>query len=265
MVSVFTGCEFAFNGLKGNGIVVEKQFEVSDFKSVDVGDNFDVYLEKGNQPGVRIVADENFMQQIRVYNRGEALTIEARRNFYDASSLKVYITYVEMSSLNVSGSADLQASKSIIADSFTVHVSGGARADLNIEAGQLTSNVSGGATIRLTFKGDEIRSEGSGGSGGRIKISDGVTGKFNVSGGSAFTVEGICANAKIECSGGSGFKGKGLVVQTADVSTSGASTANLNVEHELSISASGASSVSILGNPRVVHKEISSAASFRMQ
>ena len=122
MISVFSGCEFAFNGLKGNGVVVEREFEVSNFNSIDVGDNFDVYLEKGNQPGVRIVADENFMQQIRVYNRSETLIIEARRNFYDASSLKVYITYVDISSLNVSGSADVQASKPIIAENFKLQV-----------------------------------------------------------------------------------------------------------------------------------------------
>ena len=134
-----------------------------------------------------------------------------------------------------------------------------------IESGKLTSDASGGGTIKLSFRGDEIYGEGSGGSGVRIQVFDGAIGNFRVSGGSTYAVEGTCTGVDVDCSGGSAFKGGELLVKTAMVSTSGASTAYLNVENELSVMASGASSVSILGNPRVVKKDISSAASLRMQ
>ncbi|PLX20197.1 MAG: hypothetical protein C0599_09550, partial [Salinivirgaceae bacterium] len=115
-VSLLNGCEFMPNGIKGNGKVVNKEIEISAFNGIDVSGGFDVYLKKGSTPHVRLMVDENLLPHIKVASNNNMLKINTQKNFWKYKSLKVFITYQDLSVLDVSGGVDLIAEEKITSD-----------------------------------------------------------------------------------------------------------------------------------------------------
>lgn len=261
---LFSSCDFVFNGIKGNGKIVEKQMEITDFNSIKVGGGFNVYLERSSAPGVRVEADENLMEHIRIYNRGETLIIDSRKNFYNYRSLKVYVSYVNIEAVDISGGVNLYASGNIEADDFSLEMSGGSDADIEIVATKLVVDMRGGVDLDLKYTGAEMDLSGSGGTDCRLSLFDLDRSTFSLSGGCDASVIGHANYTEISCTGGSDFNARGFEAQKANVSASGAADVHLKVVEELSVSASGASSVSILGNAQVIHKNVDKSASFQM-
>ena len=108
-------------------------------------------------------------------------------------------------------------------------------ADLHI-SGASTANVAG-------FKGDKLTAELSGASKAKI---DGVTSEFNG-----------------RASGASSIDAANLKAENADVNSSGASNITVNASGDLKADASGASSVTYIGDPKSIKQNASGASSVK--
>jgi predicted small metal-binding protein len=86
---------------------------------------------------------------------------------------------------------------------------------------------------------------------------------FDVSGASKINVKGTCDKLELDLSGASSFAGFGFVSQYADLKLSGASEAELTVEKEFTIEASGASRCNYKGNPIIRKMDITGASSVK--
>jgi hypothetical protein len=253
-VSFLHACEFMPNGMKGNGKVINKDFEVTTFNGIDVSGSFDVYLKKGTGPEVRIMADENLFPHIKVIVDNNMLKINSRKNFWKYKSLKVFITYENLSVMDISGGVDLIAEDKIISDDFVVRFSGGSDGKIKLEANKLILDLSGGADLDVDFRGEEVIFNGSGGSDADLTIKDAVKTNFTLSGGADADVIGSAEFANISCSGGSDFNGLGFKLSRAIVEATGAGDARVYVSDEITLRESGAGSVRFEGGAKIVDK-----------
>lgn len=87
----------------------------------------------------------------------------------------------------------------------------------------------------------------------------GDTLKLESNGASSITVGGSVTNLEATFSGASRLDAKSLRSQTATVSLSGASLADVNVTETLNASISGAGNLTYSGNPKSVEKDVSGA------
>jgi len=87
----------------------------------------------------------------------------------------------------------------------------------------------------------------------------------DVSGASKVKVDGETSQLKAEASGASKIDAQNLAADNCNVSTSGASGANVNVTGSLSADASGASHINYSGNPKDIQKKSSGASSINVQ
>jgi len=96
----------------------------------------------------------------------------------------------------------------------------------------------------------------------RIFVKGINTESFNVdcSGASVIKLIGKVVNFDADISGASYLNSKHLIAENVKIDCSGASKAIVNAKSSLSVEASGASSVSFTGNPKVVNTDVSGIA-----
>jgi hypothetical protein len=142
--------------LSTNLFAGEFEKELDDFNTITVAGNFEVYLEKGDKPGAKVVnTDPELLdEQIQFVQKGADLRITTKGNSVRKLSLKIYLTYTSMVEVNCNKGGWLETKNPLEGEKVTLNVStdGVIHAQLsckNVEASVLT-----GGTIRLSGSAD---------------------------------------------------------------------------------------------------------------
>lgn len=163
-LSIFSSCDDDFIGLKGEGPVVEENRTAPDFDQVSLSIPARVFIEQGPKEEMRLVAQENVLENIETYVRGGELMIKFDKNVRKHEPITIYLTTPEVHSLSVSGSGDIIGENMIEAESLSVHISGSGGVELEVETEDLRTNISGSGKCTYQGQVDEhtIRISGSG-------------------------------------------------------------------------------------------------------
>lgn len=200
------------------------------FHAIHVSGGIDLYLSSGEEAIAVSAKDLEDRDRIRTEVENGVLKI-----WYDWKGgvgflkgvnrqLKAYVSYKTLDRLSASGGSDLVVDGTINANRFSMEVSGGSDFRGKINAQELTINQSGGSDISI------------GGKAGKLTV---------------------------EASGGSDFNGYDLVAETATISASGGSDAEVTVNKELTANASGGSDVNYRGNASAVTANKSGGSSVK--
>ena len=188
--------------------------EAKGYNAINVSNAFDVYLTQSNEEAVAVSAAETkYREKIKVEVKDRTLFIkyDGDGKFWNTGNkkLKAYISFKDISKLNISGACD-------------VYING------TLKAPKLNISQSGASDLK-----------------GKLDVDDLV---IDLSGASDMNVTGAARNVDVEASGASDFKGYDLVSETCNARASGASSIKVTVNKELSAHASGASDVHYKGN-----------------
>lgn len=185
-----------------------KQFEVSDFRAIDLSGAYSVLIKRGEECSISADGEEADIQKLRVRVSGGVLGIEQPKDLFSFGMNKkrigLVITLPSLNRVSLSG-----ASKGIIRDfeqlsTLTVELSGASKAEANVRAERVITEVSGAS--QLLLKGNARLLEASVG-------------------------------------GASGLNTQQMRIQEAEVEASGASRVRLGSVPNLRQSASGASRI----------------------
>ena len=185
-----------------------KQFEVSDFRAIDLSGAYSVLIKRGEECSISADGEEVDIQKLRVRVNGGVLRIEQPKELFSFGMNKkrigLVITLPSLDRVSLSG-----ASKGIIRDfdqlsTLTVELSGASKAEANVRAERVITEVSGAS--QLLLKGNTRLLEASVG-------------------------------------GASGLNTQRMRIQEAEVEASGASRVRLGSVPSLRQSASGASRI----------------------
>jgi len=210
-------------GVKGNGNVQTEERPVTSFSKIKIGGAFEVLLRQGDKEEVEIEADENLLELIETSVSGNTLTVRNDKNIRKAETLRVYITYTELSKIDISGAVNLKSNSTITTEKLVVEASGAAEIDMEVDVNKLVMDMSGATETHLS---------------------------------------GIAKVVKIEISGAGELNALDLETEIFSLDGSGATEAEVNVAKELNVDISGAGSVRYKGNPDV-SKDISGAGSVK--
>lgn len=195
------------------------------FTSIKASSGVDVYLSQGSSESVEVEAEEESFKYIVTEVNNNTLVIKMddswKSLFRKMGPVKVYVSFTELEAISASGGSDIYGQGELTFDELRIASSGGADVRLNLQADELEVHCSGGADVILS--------------------------------GAAGFMKGVS-------SGGSDIKAKELEVETAEISSSGASDVHIKVVNSLKASASGASDIVYYGNPRNVEISTSGAS-----
>ncbi len=210
---------FAQN-IKGNGNVIKEERQIGSFETIEVGGAFEVMLSQGSSESCVVEADANLMEYIMTRVQGNTLKIYQEKGFKNAESLKLYISFVDLRGIDISGAAEIKAAGTFKLDKLSLEASGASEIEMDMQLNTLEVNISGASEIELSGHADELN------------------GDF---------------------SGASEFEAYGLHVKKVRIQSSGSADVEISVSEDLKIIASGASSVDYKGEPSL-SKNVSGAA-----
>ena len=211
-------CSLDLNSVKtvhGEGELVEESRQVEGFSKIEINGVGEIIVELGTEESLTVEAEENLVQYLETYVRGNTLVIEIedRIRIVPTKSLTFYITVVSLDGLDISGAGNIQLPE-IEADRFSIDLSGAG----NIEFDSLNAD-----TFDVSMSGV-----------GNLSVFDGQV-----------------SSQKVVISGAGKYSARNLESDDAEITISGVGSATLRAENYLKVTISGGGDVSYYGNPDV--------------
>lgn len=219
------GVDDSFSGaVPGSGRIESETRKLKEFDAVSIRYPSEVIVRQGEQASITIEAEGNLLKQLTTDILDGTLVIENGETSYSkrvrpTEAVRITITVPDLNEINFSTAGTLLVD-GLKTDQFELRLSGAGDATLNdLDVNALVATLSGAGKITLNGKADDVR---------------------------------------VIISGFGDFDGANLQSLTADVQISGAGTATVRVEDELTARVSGAGTVNYYGSP-TVHETISGA------
>lgn len=208
-------------GTKGNGHVVSKTYNETGFRNIDVSAAMKVYLTQGDTYEVKIEAEDNILDLIKVEKEGDKLVFKFKNNISvsPTKDIVIHVTAPDFHELGASGAGGFVSTGVIKTNELLVDLSGATKVKLNVEVNKINIDASGSSKIILAGNANQLGVDGSG-------------------------------STKVEA--------YDLKTQKTTIDISGSGGANVYAERELNVEISGAGNVNYKGNPSI-SKDISGA------
>lgn len=205
--------------LIANPVLAKEEIrDVPPFSSISLRISAKVYLEQGDKQSVRVVADDETLEELITEVKNRTLNIRfPNKNVFKKWSpgkIEVFITVPGIDELNVSGSGDIIAEE--------------------IDSRFLDLTVSGSGNIEIAHLTSEKLSASVSGSG-NIEIKDG----------------GIAEEFKTRTSGSGNIDARGFEAKNVDVQTSGSGSCSVISNGTIKARVSGSGNVYYSGNPAI--------------
>ncbi len=199
--------------VKGNGIEASESRITSNFDRVHSSGNFRVHITEGTKNDVLVTADENLLQYIETFVKGDALQIEVKgiRNLKNTLPMEVYVVTPELKGIKLSGSGTITTNY-FYTNKMDLVLSGSGRLIAAFEANEIDALLSGSGSMELT---------------------------------------GAADNASFLVSGSGTINGYSFDLYNCKTTTSGSGDMWVNVDHYLDSRISGSGNVFYYGSPEV--------------
>ncbi|MBX2894598.1 MAG: DUF2807 domain-containing protein [Cyclobacteriaceae bacterium] len=197
---------------------------VGSFNGVKAGEAIDVYLKKGDKESVRVVVSGTDASNVLTEVAGGYLRIHMRDGRHKNKSVKVYVTYINLTKIHASSAANI----------FSEGV---------IKTGRLDVSASSAASIEISIDVGSISAEAS--SAGDVVL------------------EGKAKNLDVDVSSAGEVDAYSLDAEVVQAGASSAGTAKFSVSKELLARASSGGSIRYRGSPEKTNTNSSSGGSVK--
>ena len=197
---------------------------IKGFDEIRAGEAIDVYLEQGNEEGVRVEARGVDASHVLTDLSGGTLKIHMSGGNYRNTDVNVYVTYKELSGVTATSASGVFSRSVIRSDDFEISVSSAANVELDLDVESLEVSVSSSGDVELS--GRARRMQASVSSAGDINAYD------------------------LDC-------------ETVEVRSSSAGSAKVSASEEIEARATSGGSIRYRGNPARSNTDSSSGGSVR--
>ena len=189
----------SFNGIRGNGNIVNEEREISQFNKIDVSGRFDVDIEVGKSVSLVITAEDNLLKYIKTKVRNNTLIISTKENLHPRDDLVLKITTPKLNEIDCSGANDLTIDN-VKSDKFSIDLSGAGSIEINGKAKKFYIDISGAADLDASeFIVEDVKIDISGAASADVYASKSLDAE--VSGASSIKLYGNAEDVKTDISG----------------------------------------------------------------
>lgn len=237
--------------IKGSKIVTIELRETSDFDTLEVEDNLEIYLEKGEKPGIKIEADDNLHDIITTDLRDNILRLSTSKEAVKYKKLLVRVTYTDdLKSVSTKNETVVNAIQEVQLDSIIFKSSDYSQLFLNINTANFVLKADDKSAIELNAKSEKIKIVLSKDAALKSLITANELGCDLYQKAEA-NIEGSVNSAVIRLDNNSDFTGTKLTIKNLELITESYSTASVNAETSISISAGEKSEIELYGSPKI--------------
>ncbi|MDR0749001.1 MAG: DUF2807 domain-containing protein [Tannerellaceae bacterium] len=236
--------------IKGNGNVITKDIQVSDFNSVAIGPGVECnsrffskntyqspvlnYTQTTGAFALSVTMDENLFSYLEIKSGGGELSVRTQRGVViNPSKLEINASSKELKKVAVSGCIDFVTANAFKSDQLTIGVSGASDVKINHPARieQFSVSISGaGDLIAEELACKEL--------------------ECNISGAGDIALKGEADRARFSVSGAGDIKAYDLIVKYLECRVSGSGDAKIMATETLDATVSGTGDIRYKGNAR---------------
>ena len=166
--------------------------KVSGFNAIKVSTGIDLYLTMGVEEEVKIVANDEIIDDIKTEVKDGTLHIYMKQNNWfnwgRNKMRKAYVTVKELEKLYASSGSDVKTENTIKGESLEVKASSGSDVELDVYYKNFSVDTSSGSDARLSGKTKTFKAEASSGSDIKAHNLEAQICKVRASSGSDITV-----------------------------------------------------------------------------
>ena len=246
--------------IKGSKTVTIEQKEIGDFNALEVSDNIEVYLDRGEKCELKIEADDNLHDIITLDLSSKTLRINTSKTATNYKKLIVRVTYTkELKSITAKNDAVIYAIQEIQLDDIAFESYDNSVLNLNVNSGNFSLKASDKSKTELNLKSEKAAIELSKNASLKALISA-LELKCDLYQKSKAVLEGDVANANIRLDNNASFTANNLVLTNAELLAESYSNCSLNVNANISIDASGHSEIQLYGDQKIEIKRLADNA-----
>lgn len=235
--------------VKGSKIVKSEQKQIGDFTSLEVEDNLEVFLVKGNECGLEIEADDNLIEFVEYKLAGNNLRISTSRDISSYKKLSVRVTYTDKFDMIISkDETNVTALSDMVLDNVTFKTYDYSKLFLNANTKNFTLMANDKSKVELNLKSTKTAIDLSKSAYVKALISSSEM-KFDLYQKSSAEVEGDVIELKLRLDNNTDFIGSKLTAKNALLETSGYSKSSINISNNATVDASGNSEIQLYGEP----------------
>jgi len=158
---LFTSLAFAQKEkVKGSKIVTVVQKEITEFQELEIADNLEIFLIKGDKCALEIEADDNLQEYISVNAKGKALYLAATRQVTGAKKFSIRVTYTDsFKLLAAKDDANITALAELNLPSFTFKIHDNVKIYANVNAKTFTLMSDDKSKAELNLKSEDATIE----------------------------------------------------------------------------------------------------------
>lgn len=235
--------------VKGSKIVKLEQKQVDDFESLEVEDNLELFLIKGNECGIEIEADDNLIEFVDYKLTGNNLRISTSRDISSYKKLSVRVTYTDKFNMLIAkDETNVTALSDVILDNITFKSFDYSKLFLNAKTKNFTLMANDKSKVELNLKSEKTTVDVSKSAYVKALISSGEM-KFDMYQKANAEVEGDAIDLKLRLDNNTDFTGKKFKAKNALVETAGYAKTSIYISNIATLDASGNSEIELYGEP----------------
>ena len=241
--------------IKGSKIVTIEQKEVAPFENLEIEDNIDVVLVKGEKNSLEIEADDNLHGVININSSANTLRLTTSKDVsgFKKFSVKVILTN-DFKMLISKHEATVSALTDLELDTITFKSFDYSKLFINAKTKNFTLMANDKSKVELNLKSEDVGFELS--KNVQLKALIAATNlKVDQYQKTDAKIEGDVANLKLRLDNNSNFDGKNLTVINAEILTEATSTCSFNATKNAIIEASGKSEIQFYGDGKIELKK----------
>ncbi len=179
------------DALAGNSDKTEIR-NVKDFNAIKVSTGIDIYLKMGDSEEVKVVADDDIIDDLITEVDNGTLRIHMKKSNWNflgfSKTRKVYVTVKELNEIDASSGSDVKSENTLKGETLKVKASSGSDVTLDIVYKNFSLDTSSGSDAKLSGKTKNFEAEASSGSDIHARDLESVICKVHVSSGSDASV-----------------------------------------------------------------------------
>lgn len=246
--------------VKGSKIVTVVQKEIAEFESLEVSDNLEIFLIKGDKCSLEMEADDNVQQFIEYSLKGKTLQLFTSRQISGTKKLSVRVTFTDDFNLLIAkDDVNITALAELNLPNFTFKIHDNAKLFANANVKNFTLMMDHKSRAELNLKSEEATIEMSKNS--QLKALIAATQmKFDMYQKSKAVIEGDVINFKLRLDNDADFTGQKLTAKNTDLLTEGFAECSINVSARLVLDAKGKTDTKLYGTQKIEVKNFLDSA-----
>lgn len=249
--------------IKGSKIVTVAIKEIANFETIEVGDNFEIFLVKGDKPSIEIEADDNLHEIINYEVSGNALKINALKEPTAYKKFAIRINYSnDLQLITARNDVEIKALAAIELEKIIVKNYHNSKSFLNVKSNYFALMLDDKAEAEINVKSESTNLELSKNS--RLKALIASTEcKIDMYQKSTALIEGTATNAKMRLDNSSQLTAPKLVLGTVELEADGSAKCEINSSIAIAIASAGKSEIELWGEPKITIKKFTNNATLQ--